>query len=94
MQAGSEVAKLPTKVVEARAHFDAFVGEEHDRLFKALYFVTGSREGAEDLAQDAFLELWARWDEIDRIAYWGFHPERVYMIDVRTERSEFVAHGA
>ena len=29
-----------------------------------------------------------------RIAYWDFHPEKVYIIDVRTERSELVAHGA
>ena len=42
MQAGSEVAKLPTQAVEARAHFDAFVEEEHDRLFKALYSSLGA----------------------------------------------------
>jgi RNA polymerase sigma factor (sigma-70 family) len=32
-----------------------------------LYFVTGDRHDAEDLMQDAFLRLWERWDEIDRI---------------------------
>ena len=37
------------------------------RLFKALYFVTGSREEAEDLAQEAFLKLRERWDRIDTI---------------------------
>jgi RNA polymerase sigma-70 factor (ECF subfamily) len=67
MQAGGEVARLPIEAVEARARFDTFVAEEHDRLFKALYFVTGNREDAEDIAQDAFLKLWERWDTIDRI---------------------------
>ena len=34
---------------------------------KALFFVTGSREDAEDLSQDAFMKLWERWDTIDEI---------------------------
>jgi Sigma-70 region 2 len=41
--------------------------EEHERLFKALYFVTGNRYDAEELMQDAFVSLWERWDEIGRI---------------------------
>ena len=52
---------------DPRARFDAFVDADHVRLFKALYFVTGSREEAEDLAQEAFLKLWERWDRIDTI---------------------------
>ncbi len=59
--------RLPLERVEARARFDEFVEDEHERLFKALYFVTGSREDAEDLSQEAFLKLWERWDRIDRI---------------------------
>lgn len=59
--------ELPTERVEAWAQFDAFVEEEHGRLYKALYFVTGSREDAEDLAQDAFMKLWERWGTIDEI---------------------------
>jgi RNA polymerase sigma factor (sigma-70 family) len=47
--------------------FDAFFLEEHDRLFKALYFVTGDRRDAEELMQEAFLKLWERWDQISRI---------------------------
>jgi RNA polymerase sigma factor (sigma-70 family) len=58
---------VPNERVEAQASFDTFVQEEHERLFKALYFVTGSREEAEDLSQDAFLKLWERWPTIDRI---------------------------
>jgi DNA-directed RNA polymerase specialized sigma24 family protein len=67
MQAGSEVVDFPTERVEHGARFDDFVEEEHDRLFKAMYFVTGNRQDAEDLAQEAFLRLWERWGDIDRI---------------------------
>ena len=59
--------RFPTERVEARADFDTFVEDEHERLYKALYFVTGNREDAEDIAQDAFLKLWERWDQLDRI---------------------------
>ena len=67
MQAEGEVVRLLTGQAEHGARFDTFVSEEHVRLFKALYFVTGSREEAEDLAQEAFLKLWERWDRIDTI---------------------------
>ena len=67
MQAEGEVVRLPTGRAEHEAPFDTFVEEEHVRLFKALYFVTGSREEAEDLAQEAFLKLWERWDRIETI---------------------------
>ena len=59
--------RFPTERVEARARFDVFFAEEHERLFKALYFVTGDRHDAEELMQDAFLKLWERWDRIETI---------------------------
>jgi RNA polymerase sigma-70 factor (ECF subfamily) len=67
VRAEREIVPFPTERVDAWARFDEFVGEEHERLYKALYFVTGSREDAEDIAQEAFLKLWERWDSIDRI---------------------------
>ena len=67
MRAEGEVVQFPFERVEARARFDEFVEDEHERLYKALYFVTGNREDAEDIAQEAFLKLWERWDDIDRI---------------------------
>ena len=60
--------RFPSERVQVRAHFDDFFEEEHERLFKALYFVTGNRHDAEELMQDAFLKLWERWGEIHRIA--------------------------
>jgi RNA polymerase sigma factor (sigma-70 family) len=67
MRAEGDIVRLPSERVEERAHFDTFFAEEHERLFKALYFVTGNRHDAEELMQDAFLRLWERWDELDRI---------------------------
>ena len=63
-----EVVPFPSERVEAWAHFDEFFEDEHERLYKALYFVTGNRHDAEELMQDAFLKLWERWGEIDRIS--------------------------
>jgi RNA polymerase sigma factor (sigma-70 family) len=51
----------------ATASFDEFFAEHHDRLYRALYFVTGSRADAEELMQEAFLKLWERWDRIEKI---------------------------
>ena len=67
MRAEGEALELPVEIVEARARFDVFFEDEHERLFKALYFVTGSTQDAEDLMQEAFLRLWERWDDLDRI---------------------------
>ena len=53
--------------------FDDLFLDQHDRLYRALYFITGSSADAEELMQDAFLKLWERWDRIhvidDPVAY-------------------------
>jgi RNA polymerase sigma factor (sigma-70 family) len=67
VRAEGEVVRFPLERVEAGARFDTFFEEEHERLYKALYFVAGNRHDAEELMQDAFLKLWERWDEIERI---------------------------
>ena len=67
VRAEGEVVRFPGERVEGWARFDAFFAEEHERLFKALYFVTGNREDSEELMQEAFLRLWERWHEIERI---------------------------
>jgi len=59
---------FPAERVEARARFDEFFEDEHEHLFKALYFVTGNRQDAEELMQDAFMKLWERWDQIERMS--------------------------
>src|SRR6185436_4036877 len=62
-----EVLDVPSRTGETSPHFDVFFEEEGDRLFQALYFVTGNTHDAEELTQEAFLKLWERWGEIDRI---------------------------
>jgi len=63
---GSEVSSPPRG-------FDALFAEEHERVYRGLLFITGSRSDAEELMQDAFLKLWERWDRVgsidDPVAY-------------------------
>ena len=62
---GEIVAGHETSV--SQPAFDVLFDELHDRLYKALYFITGSSADAEELTQDAFLKLWERWDRIATI---------------------------
>jgi RNA polymerase sigma factor (sigma-70 family) len=65
-EAEGGVIQFPDRVSRP-ADFSVFFAEEHRKVFKALYFVTGNRADAAELMQDAFLKLWERWDTIDRI---------------------------
>jgi RNA polymerase sigma-70 factor (ECF subfamily) len=84
VRAEREIVAFPIERVELPS-FDTFMEEEHERLYRALYFVTGSREDAEDLSQEAFMKLWERWNtnEIEdptgylfRVALNGFRMRR------------------
>src|SRR6266550_8149969 len=77
MQAEGEIVQLPTERVAPSRDFRTFFEEEHRRLFKTLYFVTGDRTEAADLMQEAFVKLWERWDAIDRI-----HDPTAYLFKV------------
>jgi RNA polymerase sigma-70 factor (ECF subfamily) len=46
------------------AAFEEFFRGEQRRLHQALFVITGSRQEAEDIGQEAFLRLWERWDRI------------------------------
>jgi RNA polymerase sigma-70 factor (ECF subfamily) len=67
VRAEGEVVPFPAERVDGWARFDTFFEEEHERLFKALYFVAGNRADAEELMQEAFLKLWERWDRVETI---------------------------
>src|SRR6266581_3872558 len=47
-----------------RMGFEDLFASEHERLFRALYLITGSAQESEELMQDAFLKVWERWDRI------------------------------
>jgi RNA polymerase sigma factor (sigma-70 family) len=48
----------------ASGGFEAFFSDEHPRLLRALYLVTGNEQEAEELMQDAFVAVWERWDRV------------------------------
>src|SRR2546425_1239732 len=57
---------LESDVHPARS-FEEFFEGERNRLFGALWLLTRDRQEAEEIAQDAFLRLWQRWDQIGSI---------------------------
>lgn len=46
------------------ASFEEFFALERDRLFSVLALMTGDRSEAEEIAQDAFVAVWERWDRV------------------------------
>jgi len=53
-----------TTMVEDPTSFEDFFHTERDRLFRVLCVITGSRQEAEDISQDAFARLWERWPSV------------------------------
>lgn len=47
--------------------FETFFEAETETLFRRLCLVTGNRAEAEEIAQDAFLKVWERWDRVAQI---------------------------
>lgn len=47
--------------------FDDFFRAHRDRLFSALWLVGRDRHEAEEVAQEAFLKVWERWDRVRRL---------------------------
>jgi RNA polymerase sigma-70 factor (ECF subfamily) len=46
------------------ASFEMFFHDERDRLFRVMCVITGSRQEAEDLTQEAFARVWERWGQV------------------------------
>jgi RNA polymerase sigma-70 factor (ECF subfamily) len=44
--------------------FEDFFHGHYERLLRAMYLATGDRHEAEDLAQDAFVRVYERWDRV------------------------------
>lgn len=47
--------------------FEDFFEENRRRLFGALCTITGNRHEAEEILQDAFLQVWERWDRVSTL---------------------------
>src|SRR4051812_48368744 len=60
---------LLDEVGESRVElsFEEFFRAEHKRLVRALVLMTGSFPAAEDLAQEAWVRVYERWDRVRRM---------------------------
>jgi len=59
--------------------FDLFFEHERARLFQALCLVSRNRFEAEELAQDAFLAVYERWDRVREMEDPTGYPYRTAM---------------
>lgn len=59
-----ERSEVRMEVVGSQVPFEEFFEAERDRLFGLLFLVTSDRGEAEEIAQDAFLAIWERWDRV------------------------------
>jgi RNA polymerase sigma-70 factor, ECF subfamily len=50
--------------------FDLFYQQEYSGLVQLALVLSGSRYGAEDIAQDALVAAWKRWGELERPLAW------------------------
>jgi RNA polymerase sigma-70 factor (ECF subfamily) len=62
-----DLGSVGAEVKEQPRSFEEFFALEHARLFGAQCLVTGDRNEAEEIMQDAFLRLWERWDRVGGI---------------------------
>jgi RNA polymerase sigma factor (sigma-70 family) len=75
--------------------FEGFFHAEHERLFQALYLLTGDRYEADDIAQEALLRAYERWDRVSSMdspagyvyrTAMNLHRSRLRKLAVRTRR--------
>ena len=50
--------------MDGPATFEEFFEANRRNLFGAFCLVTGNRQEAEEIVQDAFLRIWERWDRV------------------------------
>jgi RNA polymerase sigma-70 factor (ECF subfamily) len=60
--------KQAEEVMIERDAFGAFFAIQYERLGKAMYLLTGDIGEAEDLAQDAMVRVYERWDRVATMA--------------------------
>jgi RNA polymerase sigma-70 factor (ECF subfamily) len=69
--------------------FQTVFAREEAPLLRYAYGLTGQRETAEDLVQEAFLRLHTHWDEVDHPRAWLFRAVRNLALNhLRRSRSE------
>lgn len=63
----NEAVRILTEPYATRRDFESFFLEQREHVFGALWLLTRNRHEAEELAQDAFLKVWERWDHVRRL---------------------------
>ncbi|HEX2031074.1 MAG TPA: sigma factor, partial [Actinomycetota bacterium] len=63
--------------MEAGADFGWLFREEYPSIVRTAYLMLGDREAAEDVAQEAFARLFARWGKVSRYDRPGAWVRRV-----------------
>lgn len=75
--------------------FESFFTEQHVRLGRALYLLTGSAAEADDLAQEALVRVFERWDRVGHMespegylfrTALNLHRSRIRWLAVRTRQ--------
>lgn len=68
-QASMEHMERPSSVAEEGTAvlltFEGLFANHHERLYRAMYLIVGNTQEAEELMQDAFIQVLERWDRID-----------------------------
>jgi RNA polymerase sigma-70 factor (ECF subfamily) len=72
------------------ASFEAFFESERVGVYRALFAITGSRQEAEDISQEAFLRVWERWDKVSALEEPVGYLYRTAMNVFRDRRRRFV----
>jgi RNA polymerase sigma-70 factor, ECF subfamily len=67
LRAAPDVAGALRVAADGPPSFDAFYGEHFDRIYTALFPVTGNRHEAEEIAQESFLRVFERWDHVSAL---------------------------
>jgi RNA polymerase sigma-70 factor (ECF subfamily) len=58
---------VASEAVGPALSFESFFADHHGRLYSALCATTGNRQEAEELAQEAFLRVWERWERVSSL---------------------------
>src|SRR5262245_15224827 len=66
--------------------FEEFFGQHRHALFGALCVITGNRQEAEEITQDAFLRVWERWERVATLDRPDGYLFRVAMNAFRSRR--------
>jgi len=62
------MARIDLEVMVSSDHaltFETFFLEEYEGVYGSLCLITRDRHEAEEIAQDAFMKMWERWDRAD-----------------------------